>query len=178
MGNILSQSKAPLKDVAAVNATRYATGEVLKSFGWPVSFWSGGRTKYNRVRQNYEKDHWIDAACVGVSGKNVLIAETLKPLMILATGRGSRQMCRMDKYGFPRTKPKQVKRVRGFQTGDIVKAIVPRGKNAGTHLGRVLVRASGSFDISTGNARVQGIGYRYCRLIQRVDGYNYAAHSS
>lgn len=178
LGNLLSQAKAPLKDVAAVNATRYVTGEVLKSFGVPVSFWSGGRTKYNRVKQGYEKEHWIDAACVGKSGEHVQLAETLRPLSIIATGRGSRQMCAMDKYGFPRTKPKQVKRVRGFQTGDIVKASVPKGRKAGTYVGRVLVRASGSFDISTGNGRVQGISSRYCRLVQRVDGYNYAAHSS
>jgi hypothetical protein len=56
-------------------------------------------------------------------------------------------MCRVDKYGFPRTKAKQFKRVHGFQTGDIVKAIVPAGKYAGTHVGRVAIRAKGSFRV-------------------------------
>jgi hypothetical protein len=58
-------------------------------------------------------------------------------------------MCRMDKYGFPRTGPKQAKIVKGFQTGDTVKAIVPKGKNQGTYHGRVAVRTSGSFNITT-----------------------------
>ena len=36
---------------------------------------------------------------------------------ILATGHGCRQMCRVDRFGFPPTGPKQRKRVKGFQTG-------------------------------------------------------------
>jgi len=59
---IQTQSKAPLKDAAAVNATRYATGNALKSFGLPIAFSSGGRTKFNRIKLGYSKDHWIDAA--------------------------------------------------------------------------------------------------------------------
>ena len=35
----------------------------------------------------------------------------------------------------------------GFQTGDIVKAAVPKGKYMGTWIGRVAVRASGYFDL-------------------------------
>lgn len=34
-------------------------------------------------------------------------------------------------------------------------------------------RATGSFNIQTGSAVVQGISHRYCRLIQRGDGYGY-----
>jgi hypothetical protein len=37
----------------------------------------------------------------------------------------------------------------GFQTGDLVKAVVPTGNYAGTHVGRVAVRSCGSFDIQT-----------------------------
>jgi hypothetical protein len=39
--------------------------------------------------------------------------------------------------------------VKGFQTGDMVKAIVPQGKKAGIHTGRVAVRSTGSFNITT-----------------------------
>ena len=166
---ILAQAKAPLKDAAAVNATRYATGGALKSLGLPVSFWSGGRTKHNRVRQGYDKDHWIDAVCVGETGGKVHIPETLQPLQIKAMGRGSRQMCQVDKYGFPRTKPKQFKRVKGFQTGDIVKATAPKGKKAGVHTGRVAVRTKGSFRVGS----VDGINWKYCKLLHRMDGYGY-----
>jgi 5-methylcytosine-specific restriction endonuclease McrA len=168
-----AQSKAPLKDAAAVNATRYATGNALKSFGLPITFSSGGRTKFNRIKLGYKKDHWIDAACVGESGGHVVIPKAITPLIITAKGRGSRQMCRMNQYGFPRTGPKKHKRVKGFQTGDLVKAIVTKGKKIGTYIGRVSVRASGSFDIGSGEERVGGISYKSCRLLLRSDGYEY-----
>jgi hypothetical protein len=164
----------PLKEAAAVNATRYATGNALKSFGRPITFSSGGRTKFNRIKLGYKKDHWIDAACVGESGSHVVIPKAITPLIITAKGRGSRQKCSMNQYGFPRTAPKKHKRVKGFQSGDIVKAIVPYGKKIGTYVGRVVVRASGSFDIGSGEEKVGGISYKYCRLLQRADGYEYS----
>jgi 5-methylcytosine-specific restriction endonuclease McrA len=174
LSRILAQAKAPLKDAAAVNAARYAIGESLRSTGIPVTFWSGGRTKYNRTQQGYEKDHWIDAVCVGDTGECVRIPTNMTPLHITATGRGSRQMCRMDRYGFPRTSAKRFKRVKGFQTGDMVKAVVPTGKKAGVYVGRVAVRTSGSFNITTEKGTVQGISYKHCRLLQRMDGYQYS----
>ena len=66
-------------------------------------------------------------------------------------------MCRVDRFGFPRTSSKEKKVVFGFKTGDCVKAIVPRGKKAGTYIGRVAVRASGNFNIKTNTGTVQGI---------------------
>jgi len=171
---IQTQSKVPDPDAAAVNATRYATGNVLKSFGLPIIFSSGGRTKFNRIKQGYKKDHWLDAACVGESGSHVVIPKAITPLIITAKGRGSRQKCSMNQYGFPRTGPKKHKRVKGFQSGDIVKAIVPCGKKIGTYVGRVVVRASGSFDIGSGEEKVGGISYKYCRLLQMSDGYEYS----
>ena len=95
-------------------------------------------------------------------------------LTVKANGHGSRQMCRVDKFGFPRTKAKPTeKKVRGFQTGDIVKAIVTSGKKVGTYIGRVAVRKSGSFDVRTAEKIVQGIGWRYCRVLHASDGYSY-----
>ena len=104
----------------------------------------------------------------------MLETEGIKPLLVKATGHGSRQMCRMDKYGFPRSKPKEKKRVKGFKTGDIVKAIVTKGKKIGIYIGRVAVRTSGSFNIKTKVSTVQGIGYRSCCLLHRADGYSYS----
>ncbi len=75
--NIQKQAKLPLKDAAAVNATRYMIGDMLKILGLPVTFWSGGRTKFNRTRQGYPKAHWIDAACVGKSGVIVNLASDM-----------------------------------------------------------------------------------------------------
>jgi hypothetical protein len=171
---ILSQTKAPLKDVAAINATRYAIGNALKTLGLPVSFWSGGRTKYNRISQGYHKEHWIDAACVGEHGANVDISGRLIPMTISATGRGCRQVVKTDRYGFPRTKAGRVKRVFGFQTGDLVKLNKPGGKYAGIHKGRLFgIRADGRFDISTEAGKITA-NWRRFTLVQKTDGYAYA----
>jgi len=162
-----------LRDAAAVNATRYKIGAVLKETGLPTSFWSGGRTKKNRTMQGYNKDHWIDAACVGESGEKVFIPRKLNPLTISATGHGSRQMCRVNKYGFQRTGAKKASRVQGFRTGDIVTAIVPKGKKTGYYKGRVAVRATGFFNITNNKITTQGISHKHCQIIHGRDGYNY-----
>ena len=65
------------------------------------------------------------------------------------------------------------KQVYGFRTGDQVRVVVPAGKKAGTHVGRVAIRATGSFNIQTPHGVVQGISHIYCRLVQRSDGYGY-----
>ena len=73
----------------------------------------------------------------------------------------------------PRANPKSCKVVHGFQTGDIVKAIVTSGKKVGTYVGKVAVRATGSFNITTQKETVQGIGYKQCTTIHKTDGYSY-----
>jgi hypothetical protein len=99
------------------------------------------------------------------------------PLLIEATGHGSRQMCGTNKYGFPTRHRSRSKRHYGFATGEMVRAVVPSGKKAGEYVGRVLVRASGSFDLQTCGGRVQGINHRYCHIILHGDGYRYALGS-
>ena len=163
----------PLRDAAAVNASRFAIGEELKSLGFSTFFWSGGRTKFNRTCQGYPKDHWIDAACVGETGEDVFISQKHHILEIHAMGRGCRQVCRVNKYGFVRTGPKKNKTVHGFKTGDLVKATVLLGKNTGVHCGRVAVRSSGNFNIKKGAITLQGVPWRYCQMLQASDGYNY-----
>ncbi len=171
---ILKQCKQPLKDAAAVNSTRWKLYNSLKELGLEMEVGSGGLTKYNRAKQNLPKSHWLDAACIGKSTPNNLIIEVVKPLIITATGRGSRQMVKPDKYGFPRTSSKlRQKQFFGFQTGDIVKAVVTKGKKIGTYVGRVAVRKTGSFNIKTSNQLVQGISYKYCKFIHKSDGYMY-----
>jgi len=170
---ILAQAQAPLKDAAAVNTTRWALYERLKALGIPLECGTGGRTKYNRVTRGIEKAHWCDAACVGASTPEHLHLSGVVPLLITADGHGSRQMCLMDKHGFPRTGPKQAKHVQGFQTGDMVCAIVTRGTKIGTYVGRVAVRATGSFNITTKQGTIQGISHRYCTALHTCDGYSY-----
>ncbi len=175
--NIQKQAQLPLKDAAAVNATRYMIGNMLRILGLPISFWSGGRTKFNRTQQRYPKTHWIDAACVGESGSDVALNPDMQVLNIKAAGHGSRQMCRMDKFGFPRTSAKTERVVKGFRTGDIVCAEVPFGKKVGTHVGKVAVRSSGSFNVSTQAGVIQGISHMYCSVLHRADGYSYPSQA-
>lgn len=169
---ILSQAKRPLKDAAAVNSTRLALFNALKGTNLPMTTGTGGQTKFNRVRLELEKRHYLDAACVGeVSGLKVL---TNRPLLIKCQGHGTRQACRTDKFGFPNRHVPRFKFINGFQTGDIVKAIVTKGKKIGIYIGRIAVRSSGSFNISTNAGLVQGISHKYCRVVHAKDGYNYS----
>ena len=104
-------------------------------------------------------------------------------------------MCRVDKYGFPRTTATQSEQaklvrcnpipfvewisakenrvVKGFMTGDIVRAVVNKGIKKGKYLGKVAIRSNGYFNITTSNGIIQGIGYKDCKVIQKSDGYSY-----
>jgi hypothetical protein len=136
-------------------------------------------TKYNRSIRNLEKTHWLDAACVGTSTPPVLRVKQVKPLLIQAKGHGCRQMCLMDEFGFPRTKPKEKHFPHKFRTGDIVKAVVPAHlKNPGVHTGRMLAKAKGGFTISTNKGKVTDIGKKYCQILHKADGYGYAQGST
>jgi len=82
-------------------------------------------------------------------------------------------MCRVNKYGFQRTSAKQHSRVQGFRTGDIITAVVPTGKKKGIYSGRVAVRASGYFNITSNKVTIQGINHKHCQIIHGQDGYHY-----
>ena len=169
---IESQRKAPLRDAAAVNSTRRALFTAIKGTGLPVTTGSGGLTKYNRARLGIPKSHVLDAACVGSVST---VTGWQKPtLAIKATGRGSYQRTLLNAFGFPRGYLTRQKSIMGFQTGDMVCADVPKGKKIGFYVGRVAVRATGSFNIQTATGVVQGISHRHCRVIQRADGYGYS----
>jgi 5-methylcytosine-specific restriction endonuclease McrA len=159
---ILATTKAPLGDAAAVNATRWELFRRLQGFGLPIECGSGGLTKFNRTTRELPKTHWLDAACVGKSTPTTMNAKGVQPLLIKACGHGCRQKCLPDKYGFPRTSAKGSKFVKGFQTGDIVKAIGTPGKKEGIYVGRIAVRTTGSFNITTAKGTIQGISYKYC----------------
>ena len=175
---IVAQAKAPLRDAAAVNSTRWALFQQLKATNLPVEVASGGRTKYNRTRLRVPKAHCLDAACVGhvdaIEHWPLQGAAQQPVLSIKATGRGSYQRTRLTKHGFPRGYLTRSKSAFGLQTGDMVKAVVTTGKKVGTYLGRAAIRASGSFNLQTGSGLVQGIHHRFCTLIQRADGYGYS----
>jgi 5-methylcytosine-specific restriction endonuclease McrA len=170
--HLQAHATLPLKDAAVVNTTRWMLCRRLQTTRLPVEVGTGGQTKFNRVLQGYAKAHWIDAACVGESGRQVDLKPTQPYLCIKATGHGSRQLCRTDKYGVPSRHRLRQKQHFTFQTGDLVHAHVPIGKYAGKHVGRVACRATGRFDINTVNGKVT-VSCKFIRVIHHNDGYTY-----
>jgi len=213
-----------LKDAAYMNATRYEIADRLCDMGLPVSISHGGVTRANRVRLGLDKDHYIDALCVGddVAGSVSDVTNGFLPVFE-SHGRGSPQRSKPvfskpcwgcgktfsnDKAKRTEPKSKAVKRrnkfcpscqemrvadngyrrktppVRfyarrkscyGFSTGDLAEAKVPDGKKKGIYVGRVGMRASGSFKITVGKVVIDGVSYRYCRLLERGNGWSVSA---
>lgn len=163
-----AQAKSPLKDAAAVNTTRWALFHRLCTTGLPVECGTGGRTKYNRTQRGLLKTHWLDAACVGASTPRCLIIEGVRPLQIMAKGHGTRQMCGTDASGFPIRHKPRAKRFLGFQTGDIVWAMIPVGTHAGSHIGRIAIRFRPSFKLNGFDVHP-----KYLQRVQKGDGYAY-----
>lgn len=167
--NVQAQAKAPLKDAAAVNSTRWALYQRLVALGLPVEVGTGGRTKWNRTQRKLPKTHWLDAACVGASTPEILRVAGVQPMGIKAMGHGRRQMCTTDRYGFPKWHKARAKSFMGFQTGDMVKAMIPTGKYAGIHKGRVTIRFTPSFTING-----MPVHPKYIQCVQKNDGYAYS----
>ena len=167
----LEPKKLP-KDAAIVQLARnYMIREITKLVSNTTTH-DAWVTKYNRDSLCLPKEHYYDALSVGeIPTKFNFFTD--KILVVSAKGRGSRKMCKVDKYGFPKTAAKASKLVEGFQTGDIVKAVVSNRLKAVEYLGRVAVRSTGRLNIKTKSGLTKDIGYKYCRLIQRGDGYSY-----
>lgn len=172
---ILAQAKAPLKDAAAVNSARWALWRQFKETGLPLETGSGGRTKFNRVTQGYEKAHWIDAACVGKSGERVYIPATIKNIAIRAKGRGGRQMQRVNGYGFPCATPREhVKRRGGFQTGDIVRVTKFGGKPFVARISETNKTGFAVKSMANPSVKKTNVAKRdTMTIVQRSDGYSY-----
>ncbi|MFC5215481.1 RNA-guided endonuclease IscB [Streptomyces coerulescens] len=170
---IRAQAKKPLRDAAAVNATRWALCRALDPVFTRVRIATGGRTKWNRQRVGLPKSHTLDALCVGVL--STVTVHPRRVLTVAASGRGRYRRTDLDRHGFPRKTNPRAKAVFGFQTGDCARAVIPTGRYAGTHVGRIAVRTSGRFNMRTRHGLIQGIHHRHVRLLQRADGYAYAA---
>ena len=168
---ILSQSQIPLAHAAKVNATREKLLQELLKTNLPVEISTGGKTKFNRTQLNIPKTHALDALCTG--NTPALKGWHMGVLEIKACGRGAYQRTRVNQSGFPTGFLTRKKKAYGFATGDIVLAHIPAGKTRGTHLGRVAVRARGSFNVQTSAGIIPDISYKHCRILQRADGYSY-----
>jgi len=170
------QARLPLKDAAAVNATRWELYHALQATGLSVETSTGGRTKYNRTRLGLAKSHWADAACVGASTPETLVVSATRPLGITALGHGRRQVVCTDAHGFPRGGPGRVKRVQGFSTRDIVRLVQPTGKYHGVHVGRLTgIRVEGRHSLKTREGQEITGKASNMTLVQRGDGYAYTS---
>jgi 5-methylcytosine-specific restriction endonuclease McrA len=156
------QAKRPLKDATAVNSTRWALFNILKLTGLPVVTGSGGLTKFNRTRLELHKSHWIDSACVGIV--DTLKMLTTKILSVKATGKGTRRLCRINKFGFPCSNPRQIYE-HVWQTGDIA-----TGKGV---TGRVVVQSATRLEIRVDGKRIGGKLTDF-KLLHSKDSYSYA----
>lgn len=170
---VQEQAQKPLKAAAAMTATRWALWERLTDIGLDLEIGTGGRTRFNRTRQGYHKAHWIDAACVGPSGRDVIIPASMTPLLITALGRGSRQICMVNKHGFPVRHRARHRQNYGFRTRDLVLARPIFGR----HAGKVRVATITASRASAPKLSLRDAGFeihpKFCTLLQRADGYSY-----
>ena len=90
-------------------------------------------------------------------------------MLVEACGHGKRNRCWTDKYGFPIRHAPRKKFEKGFRTGDIVRAVIPNGKFAGVHVGRVAIRFGQNFQL--GEVSVHP---RHLHAVHRADGYAYS----
>jgi len=150
-----------------MNATRWQ----LKPTGLPAEGGLGVRTKRQRTAHHLGKEQDYDPLCVGESTPERFTQWSVYVQIWRAAGRGTRHMCGTNQYGFPIRHRSREKVHFGFPTGDTVTAVVPRAKYTGTHTVRVLVPASGSFDLSAEGPRIaQGISDTHCPILQRNGG--------
>jgi 5-methylcytosine-specific restriction endonuclease McrA len=168
---IKAQLKTPLKDAAAVNATRNKLFNELLQTGLPVAIGTGAQTKYNRIKLSVPKSHALDAACVGdieaINGWNV------PHIGIKCNGRGSYARTRLDKYGFPRQYFSPLKTAFGFQTGDMIKVLGRLHDNFKSVIGKIAIRQTGYFAVTIGKNIIQ-TKWNQCKLVQKADGYSYS----
>ncbi len=172
---VITQLRRPLQDVAATNTTRLQLVKALAAHNVPVHAWSGGRTHWNRFAMGLPKSHTLDALATGVIDHergDTLVRVPSQILVVTSTGRGSYARTTPDRFGFPRLQRPRGKVHHGYSTGDLVAAVVPKGKWAGRWVGRVAVRTSGQHRITTLTSRFD-VSHRNLRLLQRADGYSY-----
>ncbi|WP_295403667.1 RNA-guided endonuclease IscB [uncultured Thiocystis sp.] len=158
-----AKAKAPLKDAAAVNATRWELYRSLEATGLPVTVGTGAQTKFNRKQLGWKKAHWLDAAAVGAVGALTLATE--QPLRVTCKGQGGRQKAVLDRNGYPK-QHRSLKPIRGWRSGDIA--------SCEGQVGRISPRTTGSFELRPcDGGKPFSRPERTFRSVHRNDGYAY-----
>ncbi|MFF4168732.1 RNA-guided endonuclease IscB [Streptomyces sp. NPDC001744] len=176
LARVLGGLRPFLGDAAAMNTTRAQFTALLTGTGLPVLTWPGTLTSANRTAMVLPKTHTLDALLVGPLGPgagDAVVRHPDRAYVFTATGRGSYARTTPDRHGFPRLLRPRQKRHRGFASGDLVRAAVPKGRWAGVHTGRVSVRSTGRHGVTTPLGRFN-VSYENLRLLQKADGFAYA----
>ncbi len=166
LNQILSQAKSPLRDAAAVNATRNRIVEMLETKLVPVIKGEGCQTKMNRINSELPKEHFLDAA--SVSDRLIKVVSRInKPLIAICKGQGGRQKAALNKYGYP-IRHNPLKPIKGWLSGDIAKRIDT------LEFGRVNPRSkSNSFNFTPFGGKAVNVLMDKLTLVHRKDGYTY-----
>lgn len=175
LATILRQVSPSLQDAASMNTILRQLVDALGGLGRPVHSWPGAMTKENRSTAGLAKTHTLDALCVGRldhEAGDAIVRYPGQVLVAQAAGRGSYARTTPDRHGFPRLPRARAKRHFGYATGDLVRAVIPSGKWAGTWTGHVSVRARGQHSLTTPEGRIN-VSHRNLQLRQRGDGYDY-----
>ena len=188
----LKRRNVPQWAAAAMNSMRNRLIQDISNLNIEIGIYTGWQTSYNRNMLGYQKEHWIDAACVG-DNVQVHIPINMVPLKIKAIGKGRRHVVKTNDTGFPclnKTTGKPIaagtiKRIHGFSTGDLVH-LSATGKYTGEYKGRLAsISKRGYLAIKLKNpipSIVKGVpkmqnkidsNYKNYRLIQHGDSYEY-----
>lgn len=170
---VLRQTKAPLKDAAAVNATRNKIVVTMAAHR-PVETATGAQTKMNRIKLGLPKDHDIDAACVGNTPSLEFLSD--RAIHVYCKGQGGRQRCQTDEYGYPQ-KHRPLRPIHGYQSGDIAEIFIEpskRRKHSGSYVGKLYPYTGnrGELILSSGE-RVSLNQSQIVRVVHRKDCYAY-----
>ena len=130
----LGARKTPLRDAAAVNATRWVLFNELKATVYP----SRRKRRSDEAQPPcFRRGKGALARCAlrGTAQWRSDAEGTQRPGDRFM-GRGSRPRTRLTKYGFPRGYLMRQKCVHGFATGDMVEANVPAQRKEGRTVAR------------------------------------------
>ena len=154
LAQIEAQAKAPLKDAAAVNATRWELYHRLQATGLPVETGSGGWTKWNRSRLDIPRSHGA-RCCMRRRRYGRLGLANPHP-----EGRSQGAWLLSANEHHQGWIPKRV-----FHASKVGPRVPDRGHRQGgrpdgeegrhvSYLGRVAIRATGDFKVRTSNGPI------------------------
>jgi hypothetical protein len=66
-----------------------------------------------------------------------------------------------------------ISQINNFNASVMAKAIISTGNKIGDYFGKAVFKAFANFNIKIGATTIQEISFKYCKLLQYGDGYNY-----